>query len=160
MRLSLCVGLLCAGLSAPALADDYVMIRQEVVVDRPADAVWDRVGGYCDIAEWLDVSCELIAGSGDVGSARRLNGATVEPMVARTDHSYTYWQSVGNMAVASFHGTLAVEPDGSDRSRLSYTIFYDPAGLPSDDVRASERARLDKRFLEPLMVMKRLAEEE
>ena len=136
------------------------MIRREVTVDRPADAVWQRVGEYCAISDWLGVTCELDSGSGDVGSVRRLNGAILEPMVARTAHSYTYWQSAGSMAVAAFHGTLAVEPDGPGRSRLSYTVFYDQAALPSDEVRESERARLDQRFVEPLMVMKRLAEAE
>lgn len=73
-----------------ASASDYVVIRNAVVVDRPVEQVWARVGGWCTIAHWLNVSCEAVSGSGDVGSVRRLNGVTLETMVARTAHSYAY----------------------------------------------------------------------
>ena len=144
---------------APAVAEDFVTIRHEVVVERSADAVWQRIGDYCAIRDWMKVSCEYAVGKGDVGTVRLINNrATAEPMVAKTAHSYTYWQTQGNMAAASFHGTLAVEPDGAGRSRLSYTLFYDQSALPSDAVRRSEHDRLDKRFQGLLEVMKGLAE--
>lgn len=142
-----------------ATAADFVAINLSVAVDRPADAVWSRVGGYCAIREWMKVSCDYASGNGEVGTVRRLRDATVEePMVAKTAHSYTYAQTKGTMATAAYHGTLAVEPDGPRRSRLNYTLFYDQATMPSDAVRASERARLTGRFTELLGVMKRLAE--
>ncbi|WP_116091693.1 SRPBCC family protein [Sphingomonas crusticola] len=140
-------------------AADYVTIRHDVTVARSADRVWARIGGYCAIAEWMKVTCDYASGSGDVGTVRRLRDATtIEPMVAKTTHSYTYVQTVGAMVATNFHGTLAVEPDGTTRSRLSYTLFYDQGALPSDAVRRSEHARLDKRFQELLGVMKNLAE--
>ena len=150
----------CAALAAtPAAAAEYVTIRKEVTVERPADAVWARIGDYCGIAEWMKISCAYVSGSGDVGTVRALNNATVlEPMVAKTARSYTYMQSKGNLAHAAYHGTLAAEPDGSRRTRLVYTLFYDQAALASDALRASEHARLDKRFLDMLTEMKRLAE--
>lgn len=158
LRPLVAIGLVAAAASG-AEAADYVMIRNEVVVEKPVDAVWKRIGGYCAISEWMKVSCDYASGTGDVGTVRRLmNGATVEPMVARTAHSYTYWQTQGNMAIAGFHGTLAAEPDGPNRSRLSYTLFYDQAALASDAVRASEHDRLTKRFAGLLDVMKGLAE--
>lgn len=144
--------------SVPATAADYVMIRNDIVVAAPVDRVWARIGGYCAIAAWLKVTCEMVAGDGDVGSVRRLNGTTLEPMVARTPHSYTYWQSQGAMGAAQFHGTLLAESIDSGRTRLSYTLFYDQALLASDAVRASERHRLDTRFVAPLGEMKRIAE--
>lgn len=159
MRLPL--ALILAGLpllAQPAAAADYVVFRNEVVVDRPLDQTWARIGGYCAIADWLKVSCEQVSGSGDVGSVRKLNGSTMETMVARTPHSYTYWQTVGAMAVASYHGTLQADPVGKGKTRLTYTIFYDQSALASDAVRASERARLATRFVQPLQEMKRLAE--
>lgn len=158
MRPALLAILIAAAGAGPIAAADYVTIRREVEVDRPVDRVWARIGGYCAISAWLKVTCELIAGNGDVGSVRRLNGSTIEPMVARTPHSYTYWQSEGAMGAAHFHGTLLAEPSGRGRTRLSYTLFYDQAQLPSDAVRAAERKRLDTRFVEPLNAMKRLAE--
>ena len=108
--------------AVPAAAADYVMIRNDIVVAAPVDRVWSRVGGYCAIAAWLKVTCEMVAGDGDVGSVRRLNGTTLEPMVARTPHSYTYWQSQGAMGAAQFHGTLLAEPIDGGRTRLSYTL--------------------------------------
>lgn len=143
---------------APVQAADYVTVRNEVVVAAPADKVWARVGGYCAIAEWLPTTCAL-EGSGEPGVVRRLvNGTVVEPMVARTARSYTYWQTVGNLAAAGLHGTLAAEPDGATRTRLSYVLVYDEAALASDALRASERARLQARFADALQRMKALVE--
>ena len=157
MRSRFALALACA--AAPVTAADYVVIRHDLIVERPADAVWKRVGDYCALREWMGVSCDYASGAGDVGTVRRLrDGATLEPMVARTAHSYTYTQTVGNMAGKEYHGTLAVEPVDARRSRLSYTLFYDAAAMPSDAVRASEYHRLDSRFAELLGVMKRLAE--
>lgn len=153
------LALAAAILASPALATDYVVIRHEVPVARPADQVWARVGDYCAIREWMGVTCSYVSGTGGVGTVRALRDATVlEPMVAKTAHSYTYAQTLGNMAGKEYHGTLAVEPDGANRSKLSYTLIYDQATMPSDAVRASERARIDKRFGELLLVMKGMAE--
>lgn len=149
-----------AVIGTPAAAADYVAIRKEVTVARPADAVWKRIGDYCGIAEWMKTSCAYVSGSGDVGTVRALNNATVlEPMVARTARSYTYAQTQGNLAHAAYHGTLAAEPDGANRTKLVYTLFYDQAVLASDALRKSENERLNKRFADLLGVMKTLAEE-
>jgi hypothetical protein len=157
MRTWLIWGLMAAApTSTPA--PDFVTFRHEVTVERPVDEVWRKVGKYCDIAQWLKVQCELVSGSGDVGTVRRLNGATLEPMVGRTAHSYTYTQTAGVMAGLQYHGTLAAQAQGPRRTLLSYTITYDQALMPSDGVRASEHARLEQRFLGPLQVMKSMAE--
>lgn len=146
--------------TAPAAAatPDYVTIVERVTVDRPVEAVWARIGGYCAIADWLKVTCELASGTGEVGTVRRLNGTTLEPMVARTATSYAYWQSAGNMTPYSYHGSLAAEPAGKARTTLIYTLFYDQSPMPSDAVRASEHQRLETRFQGALADMKRLAE--
>jgi hypothetical protein len=141
-----------------AQAADYVRIHHEVVVARPAADVWKRIGDYCAIKVWMQVSCDYASGNGDVGTVRRLkDGTIVEAMVAKTGLSYTYWQTTGIMAATGYHGTLAVEPDGRNRSRITYTLFYDQAAMPSDAVRHSEHDRLSTRFLGLLGVMKELA---
>ena len=73
---------------SPALAADIEVIHSEETVQvAPADA-WARVGGFCNLADFLSlvVTCEVIAGDGGMGSVRRLelgNGEVVEePMVA------------------------------------------------------------------------------
>ncbi|MEO8737640.1 MAG: SRPBCC family protein [Edaphobacter sp.] len=141
-----------------ARAADYVVITREVSVNRSPDQVWKRIGNYCSIADWLKVTCEYASGSGEVGTVRRINGTTIEPMVAKTPYSYTYWQTVGNMAPTSYHGTVAVEPAGAGKSRLTYTLFYDQAALGSDSLRSSEHERLATRFQAALYSMKTIAE--
>lgn len=144
--------------AVPAMAADFVVIRETLDIDRPVDAAWQRVGGFCAIADWLKVSCDYALGSGDVGSVRRLvNGTIVEVMVARTPYSYTYLQTDGTMAATRYHGTLAAEAAGSG-TRLVYTLVYDQSVLASDTLRASEHARLEARFSGALASMKSLVE--
>jgi hypothetical protein len=144
--------------TGPATAASYVVIRKETTVDRPADAVWKRIGDYCAIGEWLKRKCEYIAGSGDVGTIRQLDGETQEPMIAKTEHSYTYGQTKGAMSTFAYNGTLAVEPLGAKRSKLVYTIIYDGALMPSDEVRKAQADRIGLRFEGALQTMKTLAE--
>jgi hypothetical protein len=144
--------------AAPAVAADYVVIRHELAVARPADAVWARVGDYCAIRDWLKVSCSYASGTGALGTVRSLReGATIEPMVAQGPRSYTYAQTVGNMAGKEYHGTLAVEPDGARRSRIIYQLVYDQEKL-APETRVSERERITKRFGEAVATMKAMAE--
>ncbi|UAJ11758.1 SRPBCC family protein [Glacieibacterium megasporae] len=150
-------GALLTVAAAPLPADDFVVIRQTLDVDRPVDVAWPRVGGYCAIADWLKVTCEYTRGSGDVGTVRRLNAAIIEVMVAQTPYSYTYLQTDGTMAATRYHGTLAAEAMGS-RTRLVYTLVYDQAALATDALRASEHARLEARFGGALAAMKSLIE--
>ncbi len=138
-------------------AADIVVIRREVQVAAPAAKVWSRVGGYCAIAEWLKVTCSMTGGQGDVGSVRLLNNMTQEVMVTRTPLSYTYHQTVGNMAAFGYHGTLAVEPTGRAKSRLTYTLVYDQETM-TPEKKASERTRLEGRFQGAIETMKALVE--
>lgn len=150
-----------AALALPGAAGaaDYVAIELEVAVERPAEHVWKTVGDYCAIRDWLKVSCAIASGTGGVGTVRVLaDGATIEPMVAKTAHSYTYVQTKGRLETASYHGTLAVESADRSGSRLKYILFYDAATFPSDEVREAEYERLSKRFTEALMEMKRISE--
>lgn len=150
-------GVLLIG-AVPACASDYVVVRKEILVDRPAETVWQRVGGFCAIADWLKLTCEMASGSGDVGSVRRLNNELEEPMFGRTALSYTYGQTKGAMAGFDYHGTLAVEPAGPARARIVYTIVYDAARMPSDAVRKAQFERIGPRFQGAVEAMKKLAE--
>lgn len=141
-----------------AEAPDYTVITLHADVNRTPADVWKRVGGYCAISEWLKATCKYLSGSGGVGTVRVINGTNVEPMVGKTDLSYTYWQTEGNMAPFSYHGTLAVRSAGQGRSELTYTLFYNQAALASDGERAAQHARLTSRFQTALNTMKALAE--
>jgi hypothetical protein len=144
--------------SSPAAASDYILVRKEIRVDRPADIVWQRVGSYCGIGDWLKLKCVLLSGTGDVGSVRQLNGEIEEPMVGRTERSYTYAQTRGAMAGFQYHGTLAVEPAGATAAKVIYTITYDAALMPSDAVRKEQYDRIGPRFQAAIEAVKALAE--
>ena len=158
LKFALITGLAMTGAPA-AQAADYVAIVKQVEVDRPADLVWQRVGDYCAIADWMKTDCGYLSGTGGVGTVRRiLKGTVTEVMVAQTSRSYTYWQTQGNMAGAAYHGTLAAESVGPSRTRLTYTLFYDQAALASDADRRAQHERLDGRFQGFLAAMKEIAE--
>src|SRR5438552_43604 len=58
----------------------YTSIPMEITVNRPAAEVWQRVGKYCDVAEWLQVAagCRIISGKdGEVGAVRNVGGGEV-----------------------------------------------------------------------------------
>ncbi|HTV78636.1 MAG TPA: SRPBCC family protein [Steroidobacteraceae bacterium] len=157
-------GLLGAGVLALSLyaggacAADYAVLHLHTDVDQPADAVWKKVGGYCDIAAWLKVTCDLTSGSGDVGTVRHLTirGNSVdEVLVAKTEHSYTYTQP--NTTIL-YHGTLAVVPNGKGHSRLLYTLIWDQSAEAGEDARAKDRDGRARTFDNALASMKAIAE--
>jgi hypothetical protein len=140
-----------------ALSAEISVIHREITVDQPAQVVWARVGDYCAIAEWLQVACSYTSGKGEVGTVRLLNNAIVEVMVVQAPLSYTYHQTVGNMAAYGYHGTLAVEATGTRQAKLTYTLVYDQESMVLER-RESERIRLQGRFQSALEAMKAIAE--
>lgn len=145
--------------ASAARAVDYVVITQEVEVDRPVEFVWSRVGAYRAISEWMETDCGYLSGDGGVGTVRRiLRGEVNEVMIAQTSRSYTFLQTRGKMAFASYHGTLAAEPVDETRTRLIYTLFYDQLVFAAEADRRNHRERLDERLQQALEAMKALAE--
>lgn len=146
---------LCA---AAAPAADYAVVNLHIDVDQPADVVWQKVGGYCDITAWLKVSCELTSGTGDLGTVRHLmvrGNAIDEVLVGKTAHSYTYTQP--NTTIL-YHGTLAVVPDGKDHSKLLYSLIWDQSADGSDEAKAKDRDGRAQLFTGALANMKAIAE--
>jgi hypothetical protein len=150
---------LAALILAPAAqAADYKTLTLTAEVAKPAAKVWARVGDYCAIAQWLDVKCAYVSGSGGLGTVRKIRDDVLEPMVGQTSMSYTYWQAAGNMATYGYHGTLGVEPLGVNRAKIVYTLFYDAAAMASDQERQDQAKRLATRFQGAVDKMKQLAE--
>lgn len=148
---------LAALLTMPAAAADYVSFSLTTTVNVAPEKAWSRIGDYCAIKDWLGTSCAITSGTGDVGTIRVLNnGAVTEMMVAKTPFSYTYMQPLnpGNL----YHGTLAVEPDGSGHARIVYTFIYDQEPLGDADARAANRKQRTERFTGALAKMKAMAE--
>src|SRR3546814_4607025 len=82
-------------MSNRAMDADFAVIPIRAAVPRPAREVWDLIGGFFDLDKWLDVECAPVAGSGEPGSIRIINGAVVEPLIGATSLSYTYAQTEG-----------------------------------------------------------------
>jgi hypothetical protein len=138
----------------------YTTLVLETPVDRPAKAVWGRIGKYCDIGEWMRTTCAITSGAdGQPGAVRRLGLGVTEMLVAKTDLSYTYAQPVRvGVPYNAYHGTLEVRPVTASTSKLVYSFFYDNSVLADDAARATESAGRRGRFTQALQNMKVLAE--
>ena len=151
-------GMVLLGLmTAPVVAADYASFSLTTSVNATPEKTWSRIGDYCAIKDWLGTTCSISAGSGDVGTVRLLNnGAVTEMMVAKTPFSYTYMQPLNPANL--YHGTLAVEPDGSGHSKIIYTFIYDQDPLGDAAAKAANRKQRTDRFTAALAKMKAMAE--
>jgi len=136
---------------------NYVAIPMEIDVNRPAAEVWKRVGKYCDIGEWLRVTCTITSGKdGEIGAVRSVGN---EVLVGRTELSYTYTQPVREgRPYNMYHGTLEARPLTATTSRLVYTLMFDNSMLPDDAARQADIERRRAQFTRALENMKILAE--
>jgi hypothetical protein len=150
-------------LAGPAFAADpqYMTIKMEIDVAKPAPAVWAKVGGYCDITKWLDVpDCVIKSGDGGIGTVRLLRGGQVtEILVSKTDLSYGYTQPVREGQFYNlYHGFLEAKPVTAQSSKLLYTLMYDISDKADEAARKADVAQRRTRFEGALKNMKKLAE--
>jgi hypothetical protein len=129
----------------------------EVTVNRPAAEVWKRIGKYCDIGEWAQLDCAIIAGKdGEFGAVRTVAN---EVLVGKTELSYTYTQPVAEGRPYNlYHGTLEARPVTATTSKLIYTLVFDNSMLPDDAAREKDKAQRAARFTQFLQNMKTIAE--
>jgi hypothetical protein len=121
---------------------DFTDIHMERMVDRPAQLVWSRVGGYCQIEAWFGSKCVYTTGNGDIGTNRQLNGTINELMVAKTPLSYAYSQP---LSPVYYHGNLSVEVVDATHSRIVYDLLYDTAGM-TPEAKTADMAKRRQRF--------------
>jgi hypothetical protein len=135
----------------------YATILMEVNVNKPAAEVWQRVGKYCDIGEWLRIACTITSGKdGEVGAVRSVAN---EVLVGKTELSYTYTQPVrAGRPYDLYHGTLEARPVTASTSKLVYTLMFDNSTLADDAAREADIARRRNTFTQALENMKILAE--
>jgi hypothetical protein len=133
MRQLLMSALITAGLmlSMTATAQEYVTIDMEIDINKPAAEVWEKVGDYCSISEWLGLDCEITSGEGGMGSVRALlGGRIIEIMVAQTELSYGYTQpAVEGQFYNLYHGFMEARPVTETTSKMLYTLTYDVSNL-------------------------------
>lgn len=165
MQRSLILAVLGAlGVAGSVLAQEpeYVTIELAIDIDRSAQEVWERVGGYCDITEWLNVDCEITSGDGDMGTVRVLaGGRVIEILVAQTELSYGYTQpAVEGQFYNLYHGFMEARPVSDTSSQMLYTLVYDISDKADQAERDADIARRRGMFETALQNMKDLAEAE
>ena len=137
----------------------YVTIPLEIEVNRPVAEVWERIGKYCAIGEWLQIpaGCKMLSGvEGEVGSVRSV---ATEVLVGKTQYSYTYTQTVrAGRPYNLYHGTLEARAVTDKTSKIIYTLMYDNSMLPDDAAREKDKMSRTAVFQRAMANMKTLAE--
>jgi Polyketide cyclase / dehydrase and lipid transport len=139
---------------------EYVTIKMETNIAKPAAEVWAKVGGYCDIAKWLNVDCAITSGDGGMGTVRVLAGGRVtEILVGMTDLSYGYTQPVREGQFYNlYHGFMEAKPVTPTTSKMIYTLVYDVSDKADQAAKDADIERRRAMFEEALANMKKLAE--
>ena len=151
---------LAVSLSAQA-APEYVTIKMEIDVAKPAAEVWAKVGGYCDIGKWAKgLDCEITSGDGGIGTVRSLaKGRIKEILVGKTDLSYGYDQpAVEGKFYDQYHGYMEAKPVTSTTSRILYTLMLDESDKADQAAKDADVARRRTQFEGLLKNMKEMAE--
>jgi hypothetical protein len=135
----------------------YISIPMTIDVNAPVDAVWARIGKYCDIGEWGIPNCTILSGDGtSLGTVRSIGN---EVMVAKTKYSYIYTQPVREgVPYILYNGTLEAVPLTGKTTRLNYTLVYDNSNLADDAARQKDLDNRRTRFTKMLENMKTLSE--
>jgi len=147
--------------SAFAAEPEYTTVELEIDIDKSAQEVWAKVGGYCDIAEWLSVDCAITSGDGGMGTVRVLaGGRVIEILVAETDLSYGYTQPVREGQFYNlYHGFMEAKPVTANTSKMVYTLVYDVSNLADQAAVDADVERRRGMFTNALQNIKALAEE-
>ena len=146
--------------SLTSMAQEYVTIDMEIDINKPAAEVWEKVGDYCAISEWLRLPCEITYGDGGMGSVRSLlGGRIIEIMVAQTALSYGYTQpAVEGEFYDLYHGFMEARPVTDSTSKMLYTLTYDVSNLADQAAKDADIERRRGMFTNALGAMKALAE--
>ena len=146
--------------SAFAAEPEYTTIEMQIDIAKPAAEVWAKVGGYCDIAQWLNVDCVITSGDGGMGTVRVLAGGRVtEILVAQTDLSYGYTQPAREGEFYNlYHGFMEAKPVTERTSKVLYTLVYDVSDKPDQAAKDADVTRRRGMFEGALKNMKELAE--
>lgn len=153
------------GAGAAFAAPEYVTIKMEIDVNKPAADVWAKVGAdYCALGKWIaagrEVPCTVTSGDGGIGTVRSIaNGAVIEVLVGKTDLSYGYVQPAKEGQFYNlYHGFMEAKPVTATTSKLVYTLMYDVSNLADQAAKDADVARRKTQFEGALANMKKLAE--
>ena len=146
--------------TAMAAEPEYVTVKMEIDVARPAKEVWAKVGGYCEIEKWLGLACKITSGDGGIGTVRDLAGGRVlEILIAQTELSYGYTQPVREGQFYNlYHGFMEARPVTATTSKMIYTLVLDVSDKADKAAKDADIARRRAAFEGALRNMKQIAE--
>ncbi len=144
-------------------APEYVSIPMEITVNKPAKDVWAKVGGWCDISNWISaagpVPCEVTSGKDQIGAVRVIAKRVTEVLTAKTELAYGYTQpAVEGKFYNLYHGFLEARPVDAKSSKLVYTLMLDVSDKPDQAAKDADVAARRKQFEAALANMKKIAE--
>jgi hypothetical protein len=141
----------------PASIPDFAVIALAAEIDRPIGEAWAIIGDFQAAGRFLGVAVTVADDRQGVGSVRMVGPEIHEVLVCAFPHGYAYAQIRGPMAQHAYHGSVGLEPGGTDTCRLVYTLVYDQTSM-SGDVRVQQHERLSARFGGMVQAMKAAAE--
>lgn len=123
--------LIGAILTCFSTAASAVEVKKEIILSTDTATTWQKIGGWCDIADWHPAvtKCEVIKKGDDTFRNLTLgNGAKVfEKLINRTKSSYTYTILESPLPVANYTATISVTPDGK-KTKVTWSGIYDAKG--------------------------------
>jgi hypothetical protein len=108
-----------------------------IELDRSADDIWQQVGGFGSLPDWLPpiVESELSEG-GRVRTLTDVNGGViVERLLAFSDEERSYRYSIlqGPAPISDYVATLRVTAMGESRARVEWFSTFTPVGISEAD---------------------------
>ncbi|MFF3934888.1 SRPBCC family protein [Streptomyces phaeofaciens] len=114
--------------------------RVTLDVPQPADRVWQLIGGFGSLPDWLPYITESVPGEG--GRLRTLTNAEGGVIVERleafdeTARGYTYSITKAPFPVTGYRSTLQVVDRGVDGSRVEWSGTFTPDGVTDAEATA------------------------
>jgi hypothetical protein len=104
-------------------------VRREVIVDRPADAVWDRVGDPAAVHTWFPGMVDAKV-EGSVRTITTAAGLTLPEEIVTLDPILRRFQYRVTAPFFRHHlGTIDVFDLGDDRSLVAYSTDCEPDAM-------------------------------
>ncbi|MDH0744990.1 SRPBCC family protein [Pseudomonas sp. GD03842] len=111
-----------------------------VRVPASADKVWQLIGGFDALPDWLPFVSESVAAAG--GRIRQLttqDGARISEQLQRFDEqgrTYSYSIVEGPLPLTDYLATLTVRADGAEAAFVEWSSTFTPVGISDAEAEA------------------------
>lgn len=155
MAVLACVGALMV---SPAVAAADVSVERSIIVLGSSEALWDRFGSFCSVADWdlAFKSCRFTKGQGDTGTVRRIErqngGPDIVDMLVDVSNGFYRYQGIDGGS----EGVFSMKPGPTDGTTLvTWRIAAGPNASPA--FKEAISTRLGGAVQEALETLARLA---